>query len=587
MNMDNSFIIKLFLNSKDVTEQYSVINAKIYRACNKIDKATISISADIIDNSQFEIPDNKIFNPGTELKFQAGPTDKVNTLFEGCVTTHQLKINSEQQTLFILECRGFAYPATFGRKNNVYENSKDDTVIKKILGQYGLSAKVDSTGIEIPQLVQYYCTDWDFVLTRAQNNGLVVITDGKQVKVCKPNVSASPVLTITYGDNLIAFDGSISASEQYTDTKACAWDVSRQQIIKATASKPPLNAQGDIAAKDLSGLANEVMLYQTNAPIGDASLHAWADAQALWSGLARFQGSITIYGNASIIPGCIIKLEGLSKHYSGNAFVQSVEHTLQGGEWKTQVYMGFNPVVITEEPDVVAPAASGFLPGIRGLQIGIVKKIGDNKDFENFILVDIPLLQCEKTEIWARPVSPYASNGVGMLFLPEVDDEVVLQFINEDPCHPVIVGSLYSRKRKTPVSLDPKNNLKTIVTKNQLKITLDDDKKIITIGTPGENTLILDDDKKQILLSDANKNKVCMDKNGIMVESGKDLIFKARGNVKTEGMGIESKSKQDSKINGLNIEVSAQMGVKVKGSATAEISASGQTVVKGGVVMIN
>ena len=57
--MDNSFIIKLFLNGKDVTEQYSVINAKIYRACNKIDKATISISADIIDNSQFEIPDNK------------------------------------------------------------------------------------------------------------------------------------------------------------------------------------------------------------------------------------------------------------------------------------------------------------------------------------------------------------------------------------------------------------------------------------------------------------------------------------------------------------------------------------------------
>ena len=39
-----------------------------------------------------------------------------------------------------------------------------------------------------------------------------------------------------------------------------------------------------------------------------------------------------------------------------------------------------------------------------------------------------------------------------------------------------------------------------------------------------------------------------MDKNGIMVESGKDLIFKARGNVKTEGMGIESESKQDTKI---------------------------------------
>ena len=120
------------------------------------------------------------------------------------------------------------------------------------------------------------------------------------------------------------------------------------------------------------------MLYQTNAPIGDASLHAWADAQALWSGLGTFSRLHHNLRECVYYSGCIIKLEGLSKHYSGNAFVQSVEHTLQGGEWKTQVYMGFNPVVITEEPDVVAPAASGFLPGIRGLQIGIVKKIGDN-----------------------------------------------------------------------------------------------------------------------------------------------------------------------------------------------------------------
>ena len=50
--MDNSFIIKLFLNGKDVTEQYSVINAKIYRACNKIDKATISISAEIVRSTE-------------------------------------------------------------------------------------------------------------------------------------------------------------------------------------------------------------------------------------------------------------------------------------------------------------------------------------------------------------------------------------------------------------------------------------------------------------------------------------------------------------------------------------------------------
>lgn len=57
--MDNSFIIKLFLNGKDVTEQYSVINAKIYRACNKIDKATISISADIMTTANLKYQTTK------------------------------------------------------------------------------------------------------------------------------------------------------------------------------------------------------------------------------------------------------------------------------------------------------------------------------------------------------------------------------------------------------------------------------------------------------------------------------------------------------------------------------------------------
>lgn len=70
--MDNSFIIKLFLNGKDVTEQYSVINAKIYRACNKIDKATISISADIIDNYN---PQNEMFRLlGTKRSFSQNET---------------------------------------------------------------------------------------------------------------------------------------------------------------------------------------------------------------------------------------------------------------------------------------------------------------------------------------------------------------------------------------------------------------------------------------------------------------------------------------------------------------------------------
>jgi hypothetical protein len=50
---------------------------------------------------------------------------------------------------------------------------------------------------------------------------------------------------------------------------------------------------------------------------------------------------------------------------------------------------------------------------------------------------------------------------------------------------------------------------------------------------------------------------------------------------------VEVKATADAKIEGLNTELSAQVGAKVKGNATAEITASGQTTVKGAIVMIN
>jgi hypothetical protein len=47
------------------------------------------------------------------------------------------------------------------------------------------------------------------------------------------------------------------------------------------------------------------------------------------------------------------------------------------------------------------------------------------------------------------------------------------------------------------------------------------------------------------------------------------------------------KSTTDLKAEGLNVELKAKMGLKAQGSATAEISASGTTTVKGAMVMIN
>ena len=202
-----------------------------------------------------------------------------------------------------------------------------------------------------PTLVQYYCSDWDFALSRADANGLFVYTAGKKIQVKKPNVSASPVLTVTYGNDLTAFDLELSADDQFTQYEAVSWDPNTQKTVKTTASLPSLNRQGDLQPKNIA--TGDNLLLQTDAPTEESALKQWADGMALKAGLARYQGSCSFYGSAKVVPGCLIELKGLGKRFNGNMFVGSVTHTIEGNEWITKAGAGISPVNITDEADVV------------------------------------------------------------------------------------------------------------------------------------------------------------------------------------------------------------------------------------------
>ena len=197
-------------------------------------------------------------------------------------------------------------------------------------------------------------------------------------------------------------------------------------------------------------------------------------------------------------------------------------------------------------------------------------------------------MQAETDGVWARLLQFYASDGIGAFFVPEIGDEVVLGYFNNDPSNPVILGNLYSSKRKPPYDLTAENNIKALVTRSKLKIEFDDDKKIITVVTPGKNTIVVSDDGKSILIQDQNNNKVELNESGITLDSPKDIKVTAKGKITLDAVGeIGITSKADVKVAGLNIKNEAQVGYVAKGSASAELSAAGQTTVKGAMVMIN
>jgi Rhs element Vgr protein len=567
---------------------FSPISVSIFKGVNRIGTARLVFTAGDMPKGEVPESDDDSLAPGKVISVTAGYENQESPVFEGVIVSHSYVIEEGSSTLQI-ECKDYAFAATQIRRNNIFEKKKDSEAIATILGAYSpLTLSVDATTTIHNELVQYYCTDWDFILSRSDANGLVVITDLQTITVKSPDLSASPKLKITYGTDLIEFRGELSADEQQAGIEAVAWNPADQNIIKVQGKNPTLNDQGTDKPEDMAkSLGDGNYTLQTEFCAEESSLQSWADAQAVKAGLSRIQGYCKFPGSAKALPGDLIELDGLGKRFNGNAYIGYVEHEIKEGEWVTTAGLGLLFENVTDKTDVMAPAASGFLPGISGLHVGKVTRLDADPTCEYKIEVDIPILNAT-AKVWARLANFWGSTGYGAFFIPDIGDEVVLGFFNDDPCHAVILGSLYSSKQKPAYELTANNTMRAISTKSKMKIEFDEEKKSITIQTPGNNSIQISDDAKGLQLTDQNNNKIILNDGGIQLESSKDLTLKATNNVVIDaGAAAQVKAQSDIEMKGINIKANASAELTLKGNAKAELSAAGQTVIKGAMVMIN
>ncbi len=55
--------------------------------------------------------------------------------------------------------------------------------------------------------------------------------------------------------------------------------------------------------------------------------------------------------------------------------------------------------------------------------------------------------------LWARVAAPFAGNNRGGFFIPDVDDEVLVTFVNGDPRLPIVIGGLWNGNAAVPETL--------------------------------------------------------------------------------------------------------------------------------------
>lgn len=586
-----TFTIKV--SGKEISSEILVEHISVEKHLNRISKALISVLDGQVEIGTFPVSSSDTFVPGNKVTIEAGYESSNDIIFKGIVTRQSLRVDETRGTILEIECRDEAIKMIVGRKSDVYLKKKDSDIINTIINNYsGLSSSITATSTVWEEQVQYYTTDWDFIIARAEANGMVVATNDGEIAVFPPSKDTKPVLEIEYGTNLMEFNADLNAITQLAKVKASGWDYKTQKVSMGQATNS-YAGPGNISSKKLSevvGLSEYDL--QSSTPIAATSLTDWSKAQLVKSSYSKIQGDMKFQGTKVVVPGKYITLDGVGDRFSGDHLVSGIVHRISNGDWITEASIGLSTVWFTEEPDVMAPPAAGLLPGAQGLFHGIVKKIDGDPDNQYRILIDIPLFDKKGEGVWARLTNFYSTDGAGVFFLPEVGDEVVVGFFNEDPRYPVILGSMYSSTKHKPykgLTPNKKNSKKAIVSNSKMFIEFDDENKIFTIETPQKNTIIISDKDKKITIKDQNSNTIVMSSSGIDIKSPKNINIEANQKVSIkgkQGVNIES-SPGDVDIKGTNVKLTAKVQLAAKASASAQINGGMNTTIKGAMVMIN
>jgi Rhs element Vgr protein len=422
------------------------------------------------------------------------------------------------------------------------------------------------------ELVQYGAADWDFLICRAEANGMMVFVKDGAVSVKKPDFSGQPILTLRYGATLLEFDAQMDARTQIGSVKSHAWGFADQEMTEESGAVQSVQTPGNLSSSDLSnviGLGDYILQHPGNLNSGE--LQAWAASQLQKSAIAKVQGRAKFAGFPGINPGDMVELAGLGDRFNGRAWVAGIRHDIGTGTWTTDVQFGLSPQWFSEEHKMEDTAASGLLPAIGGLHTGVVTDLED-PDGEDRVRVKLSMIDADAEGVWSRIASLDAGEKRGSFFRPEISDEVVVGFINDDPRNPVILGMVNSSKKPAPLAASNDNHEKGFITRSEMKLVFNDDKKTITIETPKGKSIVIDDDAGSITLKDENNNKIELSADGITLESGKDVIIKATGDLKLEAV---------------NAGFKASAGFKAEGSGNMELKTSGTAVIQGSMVQIN
>jgi phage protein D len=499
-------------------------------------------------------------------------------LVEGEITSIELDIEREAAPMLVIRGYDKSHRLHRGTRTRAFLKQTDSQIAQKVAGECGLSFQATSTSVQHEHVFQANTTDWDFLSDRARRNGFVLRFDAGKLKFEKPEAISGGTVTLKLGESLLEFHPRHAATPQVNSVEVRGWDpVAKQPAVASVTApswSPTATGLPTGRAAGQQGFASAAKLMVTEQAVANTGLaQALAGAALKAISSVDLSGDGACLGNANVKPGATLTVQGIGTRFSGTYYVTSARHTYTPEDGYITEFTvggmssGTLASLLLSDPRKRGQQANSAPPW--NLAVGIVTNNND-EETGGRVKLKFPWLSDDLESAWAPLASPMAGPGTGLIILPEVNDEVIVGFLDGDFNSPYVLGSTWNGKDKMPMTVNKLVEGGKVVRRH--------------FRTPAGHVLTFDESSSSAkieLVDKSGSNKIVIDTQSkkIDIESGGDINITATGKINIDAKG-------EAKIKAPNISVEAQAKLELKGAQIA-IAGTAQVKISAPMVQIN
>ncbi|WP_284427989.1 type VI secretion system tip protein VgrG, partial [Acidovorax sp. SUPP1855] len=412
---------------------------------------------------------------------------------DGIVTRFGLQGEDHRYYAYRLRLQPWLWLATRKSDFRIFQNKTVPDIIEEVLGKYGhpLQKRLTRAYRSWDYCVQYGETDCAFVSRLMEHEGIYYYHQ---------HSAGQHILTLA--DDIVASHSPLAGAAVipfYPPEKAAVADkenIHAWELHQAIHSGRHYNDDYDFKKPraDLSNMrqtppghahdAHEVYEWPGGyTEFGDGEAYARVRLQESLTGHSTVRGQSR---HRALAPGYTFTLEnypredqnqaylltGLEYHFKENPQVSAAA---PGPKGTAQEEGSFQRFTLLAQPTSVpyTPERTTPKPRTTGPQTAVVVgPPGEEIWPDQYGRVKVQFhwdrigAMNENSSCWVRVSSSWAGSGFGALFIPRINMEVVVDFLNGDPDHPLITGCVYNADNMPPWALPANATQSGIKTKS-------------------------------------------------------------------------------------------------------------------------